>query len=481
MAYEQDRNDPLNPRRDTRGDTRHAGDESLVQHPSEPGKSVRFATPETGAASTAPRTTGDIHYERRPSYESDTTGSYGGRLRDVENARDDSGSAAAQHEVDRTRARMDDTIDTLAQRLRPSSLLGDVLDWFATDDGRRMSSDNSEKAKRAARRAGSTAWEKVRNNPVPSALIGAGIAYLFLKGDEDEVTRKRIMRHSREPRMYGGSYVDARTGEPYDLDEYGNPVSRHEGEGFGERMKEYAHEAGDAARSAAGAMRRGISRAAGAVSETASDAASRAGDAASRARSSMASRASSAGSATTHGMSHAGDWAASRGRSAWRGSARRGRQGYAYSRDRFEDGIEEHPLAMGMAALAAGMLAGLAVPRTRSEDRMYGEYAHRLKDQGKDLAHEAWERGRHVAEAGADAARREAENRGMTRDSLRDRARDLAEQAKEATSSIGHAAKDAAREAKDSAKAVAREAGHAAKDEAKAQKDEAKAEHTSST
>lgn len=507
MAYQQNRPDPLTPG-ESAARQENVPQDPLVhptRGPERPVQTVSSTGPrqhegDTGSRSSYPPATGATATVPHPDHP------------EIENERDDRESAAVQHEVDRTRAQMDETIDTLADRLRPGNLLGDVLDWVATPSHERTSSDNTEKAKRAASRAGSTAWEKIRANPIPSALIGAGIAYLFLKGDDDP-SPERIARHSAEPPMYGGSYVDARTGRPYDVEHYGREQSGASSRGFGGRLREYGEEAAEKARHAAEAAKRGFSQAA----ETAGDAARSAGRGTSRAGASVASGTSSAASATGDAASEyasrageyasragdyasdyasrAGEWATSSSHAAWDAGVRQTRQGYLYSRQRFETGVEEYPLAMSVAALAAGVLAGLAFPRSRTEDRLYGEQAHRMKADGAALARETMDRGRAVAEAGLEAAQEEAERRGITPESLKAQASEVVEHAKEAATHVAQSATDAARsEARDvqedvkgrglnpsglaeDAKAVASEAAAGANDEARTQKEEAKSSH----
>jgi hypothetical protein len=56
-----------------------------------------------------------------------------------------------------------------------------------------------------------------------------------------------------------------------------------------------------------------------------------------------------------------------------------------------------------------------------------GGYSRDVKDQAAGLATEAYDRGRTVAEAGLDAAKCEAEARGLTPEELKEAASRLAE------------------------------------------------------
>lgn len=414
---------------------------------------------------------------------------------------------------------MDRTIDELGERLRPSNLLDSAVGWFAGSSTPSTTGHSDDAVRRAATNAGTAVWAKVRENPLACAAIAGGVAYMFLKDDaRDAMTRSRIRRHSREPEMYGGSYVDARTGEPYDFENYGDEMEASHGRGWTGRMAGYAgHKASEAADSA----RSGMSRGAGAVAEGARSAASwighKVGDAASsvagaagHAASDVGHRAGDAASEASHRARDAA-WRAREagahyGRSARMGASRFGRQGYAWSRERFDDGIHEHPLVMGVASFAAGILAGLAAPSTRAEDRAFGPQARHAREMASEAAGEAYDRGKHVVERGVETAAEEARRQGVHPSQLKEEAAHLAERAKEA---VKHVAEDAKRaggelasemkqdvkneaqgvreDAEDrdltpghlaeSAKAIASATKEAVVDEANHQKEEARREH----
>jgi gas vesicle protein len=66
---------------------------------------------------------------------------------------------------------------------------------------------------------------------------------------------------------------------------------------------------------------------------------------------------------------------------------------------------QENPLGLGIAALAAGFLAGLLVPTTRMEDEKIGPVADQVKDKAKETGQEALERGKQVAEQATETAK----------------------------------------------------------------------------
>lgn len=82
--------------------------------------------------------------------------------------------------------------------------------------------------------------------------------------------------------------------------------------------------------------------------------------------------------------------------------ARRGRERIDERRSQVEAFVEEHPLLVGVVGLAAGLLLGSLIPRTRSEDRNIGPYADELRAQGLSYVREATHRGRAFVENALD-------------------------------------------------------------------------------
>ncbi|WP_430910245.1 hypothetical protein [Methylobacterium sp. sgz302541] len=82
--------------------------------------------------------------------------------------------------------------------------------------------------------------------------------------------------------------------------------------------------------------------------------------------------------------------------------ARRGQARIDRSRGQVERFVEENPLLVGVVGVAAGLLLGALIPRTRSEDRSIGPYADELRAQGLHYAREATHRGRVFVETALD-------------------------------------------------------------------------------
>jgi ElaB/YqjD/DUF883 family membrane-anchored ribosome-binding protein len=92
----------------------------------------------------------------------------------------------------------------------------------------------------------------------------------------------------------------------------------------------------------------------------------------------------------------ASDWARDKYEAAshWAGSSS-GSRSRSGSFQRFAN---ENPMLVGVVGLAAGLLLGALLPRTRQEDRTFGEWSDEVRSQGLRYASEAVHRGREYAE-----------------------------------------------------------------------------------
>jgi hypothetical protein len=74
---------------------------------------------------------------------------------------------------------------------------------------------------------------------------------------------------------------------------------------------------------------------------------------------------------------------------------------------------ESNPLGLGLAALAGGFLIGMLLPSTKVEDEKFGPMSTQFKEQAKETASEAVDRGKQVAQEAASAAADTAKEQGQ--------------------------------------------------------------------
>ncbi|MCJ2033124.1 YqjD family protein [Methylobacterium sp. J-068] len=71
-------------------------------------------------------------------------------------------------------------------------------------------------------------------------------------------------------------------------------------------------------------------------------------------------------------------------------------------RSAIEDFVAENPLLVGVVGLAAGLLIGALLPRTRTEDQNVGPWADEVRDQGLRYARDVTHRGREFVASALD-------------------------------------------------------------------------------
>ena len=76
----------------------------------------------------------------------------------------------------------------------------------------------------------------------------------------------------------------------------------------------------------------------------------------------------------------------------------RSMQQFRQARGGIERFVSENPVMVGVVGLAAGLVIGALLPRTRHEDRAFGRWADEVRDQGLRYAREATQRGREYVE-----------------------------------------------------------------------------------
>lgn len=257
-------------------------------------------------------------------------------------------SEEIEREVEATRGDLDRTVEALKDRMTPGQLVDEVMDA--------MGGPVQEMA--------SNLGAQIRENPLPLALIGAGVAWLiFGRGrsyDEPRSWRSSRRDYDFEP-DYAGAPQSGYLGEDDGLDE---------GEGRMERMK-------DAARDGAAKARQAVSSAKSTAARRTQAARQRASELADTARE----------RATEYGQR---------------------------ARVAYKDAIDRDPLIVGAVGLAVGAAVGAAIPATPMERRYVGPLRDRALDEGRTRAKQALDQGKEVAQAAVDSVREEAHRQGVT-------------------------------------------------------------------
>lgn len=317
---------------------------------------------------------------------------------------------AIRSDIDTTRRQMDDTMDALGDRLHPRHLMDEFLGYLRGNsaEGETRMTRLKEKIGHSCESAMHSVVDTVKQNPMPALLIGAGVGWMIYESMRD-----------RSPRTTDGDYYGySREGDRLDYDpdmHYDRPLQ------YPPILEGAEAEWSDQGGSKLGAMKDKIADKASAAKENVKEKLSNVGEAAREKAGALKERA---GEKLHAAKERAGEMTA---------RMRDGtRHVYARTRERVVTTADQRPLEVGLVALAAGVLVGLALPTPGPVNRTVGATADRLRDRTRQAGTEILEKGKRVAQAAVSAVKDEANAQGLTPERLREKATAVAERAKEA-------------------------------------------------
>lgn len=282
--------------------------------------------------------------------------------------------AAIRADIEQTRVRMSHTVETLGERLNPDRvkqrIKNDIHDATIgkAEHMARVAVDRVDETRHSI-------MDNIRENPIPAAMVGIGLGWLFLNGRRDE--HRTFESHRREP---SDLYPGYDSPDRHSLYQHGRFDQAAEGtSGLGDRAREKVDDLAHRGEEL-------VSQAQDRVTGIAHDARDTVGDAADRAQEAIghtADRARHMASDVAHQTRHGARWV----------------------EDRVDHALHDSPLAVGAAAVAFGLALGLSAPASRREAELMGSTRDRLVDRARDAAEEATDRVRHAAGRLADETR----------------------------------------------------------------------------
>jgi hypothetical protein len=295
---------------------------------------------------------------------------------------EDKNSAEIQREIDRTRSEMSETLDELRHSLSPGELVDQAMTYLKDGGAGQFTSNLSE---------------TIKQNPVPTALIGIGIAWLMMGGG------------SRQTSAPSFSYRDE--GERF--------------QGVGSRARNMVGRASEQASTMAQSAREGTSTRLQGAQAAAGGARERAGEMAHHTRERVGGMA--------QGVQHQMEATADQVRSQMGYQTERARQSITYL-------LHEQPLVLGALGFALGAALGAGLPSTALEDEIMGETRDEYVQRAKEMGEEQLEKVQQVATAAGQAAQAQLQNEGVTQGNADEQVR----QATEVAERVVQASRDAA-------------------------------------
>jgi ElaB/YqjD/DUF883 family membrane-anchored ribosome-binding protein len=274
-----------------------------------------------------------------------------------------------EDDIERTRAEVGATIEAIQEKLTPGQMMDQALQYLRSS---------------GAGDFGKNLGRQVRDNPLPVALIGVGVAWLAMGGrmrtDLSPWDDAPPMRSHRTSTAYATGDLG---GTAYEDDWPDTTRADLDEPGLGSRIAEAGSSAGARVHDA-------VSGTTGRVKDTMSSAARRARDLAHDA----GSRLGSVGEGV---RTRAG---------ALQGSTR---TQVHRARERTMRMVDEQPLVLGAIGVAIGAALGAALPSTRREDRLLGSTRDGLLEGTGDAARDGMRGVASSAQRVARTAREEVE------------------------------------------------------------------------
>lgn len=300
--------------------------------------------------------------------------------RDIDAADDMDAEEVAEirENIEQTRADMSETINAIQERLNPEHLKEQVIEGVkeqfqeAKDTVRQATigkvEDMVQSASNTVYETRRTVVQTIKENPIPAALVGIGLGWLWMNARSNESSHYRANLSSRggyRSGSYPGSELYERGAVGYGEIGYGSTAP-----GYDTRTRSGAY-ATEQNRSGGGTLTK-----------------------AQEAASNLASTAQETVSGAVNQAQETASYLADQAQRQTR-----------YAGERLQGALEENPLAVGVVALALGAAVGFTLPLTSRENELMGEARDSLVDKAQTVAQDTMQSVQRVAERVTDEAK----------------------------------------------------------------------------
>jgi hypothetical protein len=334
--------------------------------------------------------------------------------------------ARIRAEIDRTRDETIRTINELERRLSPSRLKEQVKDRARQATVGRASA-MAKQTGETSRKWGTVFFEALKQNPLPTMLVGGGLAWLIANGVRQEESTYGTIQAEEEfgfedrrksvgtdaSGTYGMGFIDRRRSQP--SQQAGRRTEDIKSKGR-EKAEEARRRADDIKMKGRQKMDEARSRATE-VSEQMRAKASQTGE-------QLRQKASQTGEQVRQ---RAEQFTASASAYGRRAQQRFSQSGQSASQG-FYRSLESNPLAIAGVVLAAGAAIGLMIPESRYEDEKLGPIRDDMLDSARETGREKLEQVEAVIREGKEAAKEEADRQGLVSKETSERAEQKARQ-----------------------------------------------------
>ncbi len=433
-------------------------------------------------------------YKSQSSSElADDTRGYTVGANEYERTDENKSSDAIKADIEQTRNDMSDKINRIQERLDPTRLKEQ-----AQETVRSAVSDSTDALVNYVRGNagdfGYTLVDTIKRNPVPAALVGIGLGWIIFKGfgssssDERDYDNDYRQRYNGGSSGYGARQYSSDSGDQsrYAYEAGGEQGSQYQSSGryVGAQNRGYtaqtAYTSGYAASGAGSQYEPSrVGQAVQSVQDKASDVLDQARDTAGQLTGQAQETAQQAGQYVQDKASDVlGQASDAAGQLAGQAHAV-AQQAGQYVQDTVEQvrnqaqqtlqdtgsqvqrTVESNPVPFGLAALVAGVLIGMALPETQTENQLMGETRDQFVDNAQSVAQDVKQRVQTIVD----------EKMPEVKQTAQKVAEDLKQTGKTAADDIKQTLKDAGESAKQNVSELAQTGKDAAKDVAQAGKD----------
>ncbi len=267
-------------------------------------------------------------------------------------------------DIERTRADLSSTVEAIQTKLTPGELKNQAVDYaLNTTPGV----------------FGANLVTTVRDNPIPVALIGVGIAWLM------SATKQSAQRapYMRQQRLASAAYPELEGVYDDNIGYASSASASSSGEGM-------LHRAASKTSEAASDLKHRASDVGQRLSGTASEVSGRARQMGDRARGKLHETAEEA-------------------RTRMHELSQRSQVQYYRAKDRFDRLLDEQPIVVGALGIAVGAALGATLPTTRRENELMGHTRDELLQRAKETARGQAENVKQSAQRVMQTAKQEVE------------------------------------------------------------------------
>jgi len=295
--------------------------------------------------------------------------------------------------IEQTRADMSETIDAIQDRLNPQHLKEQVKEQMREQFEEAKATVREAtigKAEEMVQNVGDTIsdarytlMDTIKQNPIPAALVGLGLSWLFMNRRS---APRGYARYANQNRNYRQTSYPTYRDNAIGSSGYASSMGQRNYGGTMDQGQRYYGDAMDQGqRNYGGAIeqgQRGVSDTLHRVQETAGNVVNQAqekvGNIAEQAQ-------ETAGNVVNQAQETAGYLADQAQYQAQR------------FEDRFQQALYQNPLAVGAVAVALGTAVGFVLPQTQRENELLGETRDQLIDRAQTVAQDTLEKVQQVA------------------------------------------------------------------------------------